>query len=115
MCTVVFLYLEWWVVVSAFFVFCFCKQKTAYELLRSLVGSEMCIRDRVSIMSTVNEQLLKATLALPEEDRLEFLEAISQSLQQPGLPPLDESWRSVIKKRSEEIRSGKVNLSLIHI
>ena len=27
----------------AFFVF---KQKTAYEMLRSLVGSEMCIRDR---------------------------------------------------------------------
>ena len=27
------------------FVFCF-KQKTAYEMLRSLVGSEMCIRDR---------------------------------------------------------------------
>ena len=26
-----------------FFVF---KQKTAYEMLRSLVGSEMCIRDR---------------------------------------------------------------------
>ena len=25
--------------------FCF-KQKTAYEMLRSLVGSEMCIRDR---------------------------------------------------------------------
>ena len=28
-----------------FFVF-FFKQKTAYEMLRSLVGSEMCIRDR---------------------------------------------------------------------
>ena len=27
------------------FVFLF-KQKTAYEMLRSLVGSEMCIRDR---------------------------------------------------------------------
>ena len=27
-----------------FFVF-FFKQKTAYEMLRSLVGSEMCIRD----------------------------------------------------------------------
>ena len=25
---------------------CFFKQKTAYEMLRSLVGSEMCIRDR---------------------------------------------------------------------
>ena len=24
----------------------FCKQKTAYEMLRGLVGSEMCIRDR---------------------------------------------------------------------
>ena len=24
----------------------FVKQKTAYEMLRSLVGSEMCIRDR---------------------------------------------------------------------
>eukprot|EP00658_Telonema_sp_P-2_P007985 TRINITY_DN12983_c0_g1_i1.p1 TRINITY_DN12983_c0_g1~~TRINITY_DN12983_c0_g1_i1.p1 ORF type:complete len:136 (-),score=47.17 TRINITY_DN12983_c0_g1_i1:275-682(-) len=29
-------------------VFFFFKQKTAYEMLRSLVGSEMCIRDRVS-------------------------------------------------------------------
>ena len=28
--------------------FFFFKQKTAYEMLRSLVGSEMCIRDRLS-------------------------------------------------------------------
>src|SRR5674536_378857 len=28
------------------FFFFFFKQKTAYEMLRSLVGSEMCIRDR---------------------------------------------------------------------
>ena len=27
------------------FFFFFFKQKTAYEMLRSLVGSEMCIRD----------------------------------------------------------------------
>ena len=27
-------------------VFFFFKQKTAYEMLRSLLGSEMCIRDR---------------------------------------------------------------------
>ena len=26
----------------------FFKQKTAYEMLRSLVGSEMCIRDRAT-------------------------------------------------------------------
>ena len=30
------------------FFFFFFKQKTAYEMLRSLVGSEMCIRDRIS-------------------------------------------------------------------
>ena len=31
---------------SGCMVFFFFKQKTAYEMLRSLVGSEMCIRDR---------------------------------------------------------------------
>ena len=31
--------------------FFFFKQKTAYEMLRSLVGSEMCIRDRFRTMS----------------------------------------------------------------
>eukprot|EP00658_Telonema_sp_P-2_P069039 TRINITY_DN58096_c0_g1_i3.p1 TRINITY_DN58096_c0_g1~~TRINITY_DN58096_c0_g1_i3.p1 ORF type:complete len:196 (+),score=41.16 TRINITY_DN58096_c0_g1_i3:57-644(+) len=33
----------------ALFFFFFFKQKTAYEMLRSLVGSEMCIRDSLSI------------------------------------------------------------------
>eukprot|EP00658_Telonema_sp_P-2_P005117 TRINITY_DN11921_c0_g1_i1.p1 TRINITY_DN11921_c0_g1~~TRINITY_DN11921_c0_g1_i1.p1 ORF type:complete len:217 (-),score=66.08 TRINITY_DN11921_c0_g1_i1:29-679(-) len=32
------------------FFFFFFKQKTAYEMLRSLVGSEMCIRDRVLLV-----------------------------------------------------------------
>src|SRR5674536_403547 len=31
---------------KAVMVLFFFKQKTAYEMLRSLVGSEMCIRDR---------------------------------------------------------------------
>ena len=44
MCLLVLWYLRSVVcVLILFFVF---KQKTAYELLRSLVGSEMCIRDR---------------------------------------------------------------------
>eukprot|EP00658_Telonema_sp_P-2_P013858 TRINITY_DN15255_c0_g1_i4.p1 TRINITY_DN15255_c0_g1~~TRINITY_DN15255_c0_g1_i4.p1 ORF type:complete len:190 (+),score=26.91 TRINITY_DN15255_c0_g1_i4:95-664(+) len=33
-------------ILFCFFFFFFFKQKTAYEMLRSLVGSEMCIRDR---------------------------------------------------------------------
>eukprot|EP00658_Telonema_sp_P-2_P046468 TRINITY_DN34658_c0_g1_i1.p2 TRINITY_DN34658_c0_g1~~TRINITY_DN34658_c0_g1_i1.p2 ORF type:complete len:124 (+),score=43.95 TRINITY_DN34658_c0_g1_i1:55-426(+) len=32
---------------GVFSLFFFFKQKTAYEMLRSLVGSEMCIRDRI--------------------------------------------------------------------
>ena len=32
--------------ISFFLFIFFFKQKTAYEMLRSLVGSEMCIRDR---------------------------------------------------------------------
>ncbi len=32
-------------------IFFFFKQKTAYEMLRSLVGSEMCIRDRTTGVS----------------------------------------------------------------
>eukprot|EP00658_Telonema_sp_P-2_P039015 TRINITY_DN278_c0_g1_i27.p2 TRINITY_DN278_c0_g1~~TRINITY_DN278_c0_g1_i27.p2 ORF type:complete len:134 (-),score=65.77 TRINITY_DN278_c0_g1_i27:48-407(-) len=35
-----------------FFFFFFFKQKTAYEMLRSLVGSEMCIRDSTCLLYT---------------------------------------------------------------
>src|SRR5674536_378520 len=38
-----------WIEVVCFVLFFFFfKQKTAYEMLRSLVGSEMCIRDRIT-------------------------------------------------------------------
>ena len=36
--------------VFVLFFFVFFKQKTAYEMLRSLVGSEMCIRDRPTVV-----------------------------------------------------------------
>eukprot|EP00658_Telonema_sp_P-2_P027099 TRINITY_DN21002_c0_g1_i1.p1 TRINITY_DN21002_c0_g1~~TRINITY_DN21002_c0_g1_i1.p1 ORF type:complete len:225 (+),score=62.30 TRINITY_DN21002_c0_g1_i1:76-750(+) len=34
-------------------IFFFFKQKTAYEMLRSLVGSEMCIRDRLGLLASM--------------------------------------------------------------
>ena len=40
------LVIVWMAMLAVSFVFFFFKQKTAYEMLRSLVGSEMCIRDR---------------------------------------------------------------------
>ena len=48
----------------------FFKQKTAYEIMPSLVGSEMCIRDRLNTDSdeswhTLCVQLLNVCLCLP--------------------------------------------------
>ena len=44
-------------------VFFFFKQKTAYEIMPSLVGSEMCIRDRVDALIT-NFHLPQSTLLM---------------------------------------------------
>ena len=38
--------------------FIFFKQKTAYEMLRSLVGSEMCIRDSDTVDADIYERCL---------------------------------------------------------
>jgi putative addiction module component (TIGR02574 family) len=59
-------------------------------------------------MSPSAEQLLDAALALPDEDRLEFVEALAASLPAADRPPFDESWRKVIERRSAELRSGQV-------
>ena len=37
--------------------FFFFKQKTAYEMLRSLVGSEMCIRDSSTVVAEAGVQV----------------------------------------------------------
>jgi putative addiction module component (TIGR02574 family) len=59
-------------------------------------------------VNRTTEQLLDAALALPDEDRLEFAEALAASLQPADRPPFDESWREVIQRRSAELRSGNV-------
>ena len=43
-----FFFFFFFLFVSVVFFFFFFKQKTAYEIMPSLVGSEMCIRDRWS-------------------------------------------------------------------
>src|SRR5450756_2923408 len=40
--------MNYFYVVGVHYLFFFFKQKTAYEIMPSLVGSEMCIRDRSS-------------------------------------------------------------------
>src|SRR5450756_2726007 len=45
------------------FFFFFFKQKTAYEIMPSLVGSEMCIRDSAVVALQVVERLLGDAIA----------------------------------------------------
>ncbi len=59
-------------------------------------------------MNLTTEQLLDAVLALPDDDRLDFVEALIASFQTEDRPPFDESWREVIQRRSAELRSGTV-------
>ena len=59
-------------------------------------------------MNMTAEQLLDAVLALPSEERLEVAEAVLASLQSSDQPPLDDSWREVIRRRSAELGSGQV-------
>jgi putative addiction module component (TIGR02574 family) len=60
-------------------------------------------------MNLTTEQLLDAVLALPDEERFEVAEAVIASLQPADRPPLDESWREVVRRRSAELRSGQVH------
>lgn len=59
-------------------------------------------------MNPTAEQLLTAALNLPDDDRLEVVEALIDSFQHPHQPPFDDSWREVIRRRSDELKSGQV-------
>jgi putative addiction module component (TIGR02574 family) len=59
-------------------------------------------------MNTTLENLLNTALTLPDQDRVELVEALIASLQPEGRPPFDDSWREVIQRRSAELRSGQV-------
>ena len=78
------LWVECVVEAICFYVECCCfffffKQKTAYEMLRSLVGSEMCIRDRLAVDyeratlvpsddAVSNDQMLGPSFRGPDSD-----------------------------------------------
>ncbi len=59
-------------------------------------------------MTPTIEQVFDTALALPDGERLELVEALIASFEHPDRPPLDESWRAVIRRRSEELASGAV-------
>ncbi len=59
-------------------------------------------------MNPAAEQVLTTALGLPDDDRLELIEALIVSFQSPDRPPFDDSWRDVIHRRSDELKSGRV-------
>jgi putative addiction module component (TIGR02574 family) len=59
-------------------------------------------------MSSTIDHVLTAALPLSDGDRVELVEALIASLQPGDRPPPDDSWREVIRRRSDELRSGKV-------
>lgn len=62
-------------------------------------------------MNPVSEHLLNAALALSEDDRLQFVEALIVSLQPTDRPPFDDSWLAEIQRRSAEIDAGTAKLT----
>jgi putative addiction module component (TIGR02574 family) len=59
-------------------------------------------------MSPNSEQLLTSVLKLTDEDRLEFTEVLIVSLRPADQPSFAASWAELIRRRSEELRSGQV-------
>src|SRR5674536_76343 len=88
------------------FVFFFFKQKTAYEMLRSLVGSEMCIRDRYGAAWALQELLTIKSDDVP--GRVKVYEAIvkGENIPEPGIP---ESFKVLVK----EMKSLCLNIEVL--
>jgi putative addiction module component (TIGR02574 family) len=59
-------------------------------------------------MSSDAERVLTAALDLPDDERMEIVEALILSFQPSGQPPFDETWREVIERRSSELETGSV-------
>jgi putative addiction module component (TIGR02574 family) len=69
---------------------------------------EVCFTSKGLPMNPSAEQVLTAALDLPDDDRLELVEALIHSFQPADRPPFDDSWREVVRRRSAELSSGVV-------
>jgi hypothetical protein len=59
-------------------------------------------------MSPATEQLLQAALTLPEDERLDLVDALLASQGQSSELPFDPAVLDAINQRSAEIESGSV-------
>lgn len=61
-------------------------------------------------MNAQAAQLYEKALALPEADRAALAEKLYASVDQGFDPEVEEAWSEEIKRRMEEIDSGKVKM-----
>jgi putative addiction module component (TIGR02574 family) len=62
-------------------------------------------------MSPATEDILRAALALTEEERTELIEELLAAQPESGDLPFDPAWLSEIQRRSAEIDEGCVSLT----
>jgi putative addiction module component (TIGR02574 family) len=62
-------------------------------------------------MSPETEQLFRAVLALPEDERSELIEALLASQDQADELPFDPEWLAETQRRSAETESGSVRFT----
>ena len=98
---------------SFFSFFFFFKQKTAYEMLRSLVGSEMCIRDRSCSTHRLSIDRRSTSVYTPESvDATTNGKGADTCLLYTSdaaddLLCVDLGGRSIIKKKKNVYKDGK--------
>jgi putative addiction module component (TIGR02574 family) len=63
-------------------------------------------------MTLTPEQITAAALALPEKDRRDLLVQLIESLDGPPDEDYEEAWAEEIKRRLEEVRSGKPGVTV---
>lgn len=62
-------------------------------------------------MSPAAEQLLQSVLALPEEERLQLIEALLAECDQALTRPFDDAWLTEVQRRSAEVDAGTAELT----
>ena len=63
------------------------------------------------MMSPATEQLLQSALALPDEERLQLIDALLAECDQGLARPFDDAWLAEIRRRSAEIDAGAATLT----
>eukprot|EP00825_Cyclidium_porcatum_P045351 TRINITY_DN687_c0_g1_i5.p2 TRINITY_DN687_c0_g1~~TRINITY_DN687_c0_g1_i5.p2 ORF type:complete len:117 (-),score=8.07 TRINITY_DN687_c0_g1_i5:64-414(-) len=109
--------LQFSICLCVFCFFFFFKQKTAYEIMPSLVGSEMCIRDRVSTQSTWEQERTVDAQALGgDEGRDKLRQAWGRCKQPliPGFPNGATRHSEAMSFRNAESKRGELKHLITH-